>query len=197
MKTSKERILKIAAELFVCKGYEGVSLTDIQKEIGITRGGLFYHIESKGQLFKEVVDKYLFNAQDIENKFDYKHATTLLEFIKEYVRGVNMTMVKLRKDFPSISAGKYFLFIIEACKYIPECKIKFEELNYNEINLWKTMLSKAIENGEIKPKIDIECTAQLFRYSFIGLSYSSCLDKGLDTEQLQELFLKIYKMIKI
>ena len=59
------------------------------------------------------------------------------------------------------------------------------------------MLSKAKKNGEIRKDTDLECTAKLFRYSFIGLAYSSCIDKGLDTEALHKLFLRFYKMIKI
>ncbi|MBO7639673.1 MAG: helix-turn-helix transcriptional regulator, partial [Treponema sp.] len=43
----KNEILDVAERLFNEKGFESTSMNDIQNEIGIARGTLYYHFKSK------------------------------------------------------------------------------------------------------------------------------------------------------
>lgn len=58
---TRERIKKAALSLFVKDGYEGARLVDIAKAVNIKTASLYYHFESKEELFTE-----LFN--DMRNK---------------------------------------------------------------------------------------------------------------------------------
>ena len=44
----RAQILEKAAQLFRVKGYEATSMSDIADEVGITKAGLYYFVESKG-----------------------------------------------------------------------------------------------------------------------------------------------------
>lgn len=48
--TDIERILVVAARLFRANGYHGTSMQDIANEVGILKGSLYHHIESKEKL---------------------------------------------------------------------------------------------------------------------------------------------------
>lgn len=45
--STRERILDVALELFVRKGYAETSLREVAAELGITKAALYYHFESK------------------------------------------------------------------------------------------------------------------------------------------------------
>ena len=52
----RREIHLIAARMFVEKGFEGTSLTDISAEINVSKAALYYYFESKQELFYEIVN---------------------------------------------------------------------------------------------------------------------------------------------
>ncbi len=52
---TRRRILDLAARLFIERGYGAVSLRDIAEAAEITKGAIYGHFRSKGQLLVEVV----------------------------------------------------------------------------------------------------------------------------------------------
>ena len=55
---TKENILEIAQGLMLQKGFSGTSLDEIISASNITKGGFFYHFESKNDLAKHMMLKY-------------------------------------------------------------------------------------------------------------------------------------------
>ena len=51
----KERIFKAAFELFSSKGYDKVSLNEVVKKAGVSKGGLFHHFDSKYILARDTL----------------------------------------------------------------------------------------------------------------------------------------------
>jgi AcrR family transcriptional regulator len=49
--TTRDRILAIALDLFVEKGYENTSLRDIAEALGFTKAAIYYHFRSKEDIF--------------------------------------------------------------------------------------------------------------------------------------------------
>ena len=47
MGDTKERIMRTSMELFAKKGYEAVSVSDIAGALGVTKGALYRHFDSK------------------------------------------------------------------------------------------------------------------------------------------------------
>ena len=63
---TKERILETALDLFAQSGYLGTSMSDIAKELGITKGALYKHYTSKQEILTSIVERM--------NKMDYERA---------------------------------------------------------------------------------------------------------------------------
>ena len=63
---TKERILETALELFAESGYLGTSMSDIAKQLGITKGALYKHYASKQEILDSIVERM--------NKMDYERA---------------------------------------------------------------------------------------------------------------------------
>lgn len=54
----RNEILDMAEELFNEQGYDGTSTNDILKKVGIARGTLYYHFESKEAIMDGIIDRY-------------------------------------------------------------------------------------------------------------------------------------------
>lgn len=53
---TRERIVKVAAELFRKNGFHNTSLTQILKAAGLTKGGFYFHFKSKEELGDAVIE---------------------------------------------------------------------------------------------------------------------------------------------
>jgi AcrR family transcriptional regulator len=54
---TRQQILEAALKLFRRKGYPGTSMTDIADAVGLTKGGLYHHVDKKGDLLRELHDE--------------------------------------------------------------------------------------------------------------------------------------------
>jgi AcrR family transcriptional regulator len=52
---TRRRLLDAAAELFIERGYNAVSMRDVAGAAGLTKGAIYGHFRSKGQLLVEVI----------------------------------------------------------------------------------------------------------------------------------------------
>ena len=57
MKTTKDEILRTALKLFAERGFDAVSTGMIAEQLGITKGALYRHFESKQGIFDAIFDK--------------------------------------------------------------------------------------------------------------------------------------------
>ncbi|HLI55676.1 MAG TPA: ScbR family autoregulator-binding transcription factor [Actinomycetota bacterium] len=55
---TRERILRAAAEAFDQRGYLGVNLNDVVRELGLTKGALYYFFPTKEALAAEIVRRH-------------------------------------------------------------------------------------------------------------------------------------------
>ena len=53
---TRERILAVAQELFIDQGYEATSLRQISERLGFTKAALYYHFQSKEEIFAALVE---------------------------------------------------------------------------------------------------------------------------------------------
>ena len=65
-------LLALAAELFIDRGYEAVSMQDIADRAELTKGALYGHFRSKGQLLVEVLR---WRQADVDERSDFQDLT--------------------------------------------------------------------------------------------------------------------------
>jgi AcrR family transcriptional regulator len=56
---TRQRIIDAATMLFIERGYTGTSVRDIAERLGMTKGSLYYHFESKEDLLHAAVSPLL------------------------------------------------------------------------------------------------------------------------------------------
>ncbi|MFU2377569.1 MAG: TetR/AcrR family transcriptional regulator [Bacteroidales bacterium] len=196
MKDTKERLVAGAFKLFLLHNFEKVTIADIEKETGISRGSIFYNFATKQDVFNHIIDTYIFEAQNLTNKIGYCEYASFSDFLKQYIMGINKTMA-IMCSFSIVNIYKhYFSLIIQASKYYPNFQEKLNRLREGEYNVWKDVITKAIANKELKKDIDVEYTIIQFRSVFLGVAFEQSLYYGLDVDWLYEYFQYMYKKIK-
>ncbi len=110
-----EEIGDAALKLFSEKGYLKTSMNDVAKAVGMTKGGLYHHVEKKEQLLylihKEMVDAFLdrFEASCESTKDPVKKLTNCIEahlkLIADYSPNVKIffTEMKHLEDSPGFN----------------------------------------------------------------------------------------------
>src|SRR5690554_6292810 len=88
--STKERIYRIAAELFAQKGFHATAMSDLEEATSLGRGALYYHIGSKEELLFNVTSRYLISlnkaADDIIHSKEKNAETKLREFSRMVMR---------------------------------------------------------------------------------------------------------------
>ena len=59
MKTTRDEILYAAVKMFAKDGYEAVSMSMISGALGITKGALYRHFESKQDIFDSIMERMI------------------------------------------------------------------------------------------------------------------------------------------
>jgi AcrR family transcriptional regulator len=194
MGETKEYIIDQAYRLFLDKSYEAVSISDISKSIGLTKGALYHHFLNKEDLFKAVIDKYL----KIIGPAEIKKDTTLAEYVRANIAYVSQIVKTICIDEQQFIPVSYFSLLIDALRHYPGFAEKHEHFFNAEIDDLKIIIERAVENGEIRDDIDTAVVAlHLFSIStgiagnfFISHSLSDAL------ENFQSQMIEYYKILK-
>lgn len=56
-KPRKEKLIQMALDQFLEKGYENTTITDLQKAFGLTKGGMYHYFSSKEEILDTVIEK--------------------------------------------------------------------------------------------------------------------------------------------
>jgi len=200
MKTTEDEILRKAFRLFLEKNYEKVTVTELEKATGISRGGIFHYMGNKKGLFHKVVDKYVFEVLDVNKKLVYPPDIRLENFMDLYTDEIdkNLKLLTAEADQELMSgSNSYFQFLIQANKYYPNFKKQMKMYDAKLYRSWKNIICQAQQSGEIKDEMESHQILDLFRYTYYGLVYgTSFVDNGPDIKKLSSDFHYIYSLIK-
>lgn len=85
---TKEKILQTSLELFSRKGYEAVSVSDISGELGITKGALYKHYESKRDILESILRRM--EENDTQNALKFHMPEGLFQNMPEKYRNTKL-----------------------------------------------------------------------------------------------------------
>ena len=199
-KSHKEELFNATFRLFILHGYDGVSLGDIEKATGMSRGAIFHYADSKLDLFRQVVEQYVLDRQSIDTKIRVGKDPTLRVFIDAYIDGVKRTMTELMmlmgEGVTFVECSRAYLSIIQQTAVLfPDLSERQQQSITREQQVWQQVISRAVERGEVQPDIDMELMAQTFIALFYGRAYRDSLTNGLDADLLKRQMLQLYEAI--
>lgn len=153
---NKERILETSFKLFLEKGFTDVSINDVIKVVGLTKGGFYYYFESKETLLFQVIDRFLFSYLDARLTLLREEPgtpqTKIERFffgILNYERGLREAMHGFNVDFRS-----FYLLQMEGVKKFPRLREQFRLFQATMRKTIETILEEGKVQGMVAPNVD-------------------------------------------
>jgi TetR/AcrR family transcriptional regulator, cholesterol catabolism regulator len=176
MSTRKSELTRQAARLFAEKGYHGTSIGDLAQAMGVQKGSLYAHIESKADLLWEV-------ARDGAAAF---HAA--LDEIPDDLPAPERVRLALRAHLRVIAEQLDVATVfIREWRYLEgERREEFlaERRRYEE--RFRAFFREGRELGSLRSDLD-DATATLLALSAANWAYT-WLRPGTDTDELADRF---------
>ncbi len=181
MSDSKEHILNVAFRLFLQKSFKEVTMKEIVKKTGLSKGAFYHYFESKEQLFREILDYFIYSIMTIDFS-KYSHES-LYRFYQDYLNNQDTITMSYFRKFTENNEGKvafnYFILMFDAIKIYPEFLEKMKEMSNKEIEAWTAVVSIAKKKGEIISKMDNEQISRFFHHIEQGVSMQLVIEERI------------------
>lgn len=195
---SKDFILQKTFFLLLSKGYDGVSITDIQKETGMSRGLLYHYYGGKEELFREAAEKYLVGA------FLISPEETKGFGLPEMIRHIIDKYVHISKQWKNyvgmgkISMADYDFLSYQMMQKEKTIARKYQRMRQDERKAWKESVELSLSRNEIRDILPVGTIAGHFILLLDGIWMQSS-EKSSITQYIRmtnQALQDYYKLIK-
>ena len=107
-KTTRDRIVEAADDLFYRRGYEHTSFSDIADAVRISRGNFYYHFKSKDEILDAVIEvrladrRMMLERWEIEGKHPADRIRSFIDILIANRRKSNVSAARLARCAPSL-----------------------------------------------------------------------------------------------
>ena len=175
----EEQILQTAEELFLEKGFDTTSTTDIAKKVGCNQALVHYYFRTKEKLFMQIFSKkqeMVFSCLKLSEETDFQ--TALNDFIDAYFE-----LLMQNRKLPFFIINELIMRDDRRQYFRKKVIESLEYLKY--YSAWNMMLQKEIAEGRIRPIELADLTlhvVSLLVFTFISLPLYSDFFKKDETE---------------
>ena len=176
MSARRTELTRAAARLFAEKGYHGTSVGDLAQALGVQKGSLYAHIDSKADLLWEVARE---GAEAFHAALDaVAEDGPVLERIEAALRA-HLRVVAEQLDVATV-------FVREWRYLEPERREEFVAERRRYEDRIRALFREGVEQSELRTDLDVEGAALLF-LSASNWAYT-WLRPGADTDELADRF---------
>jgi AcrR family transcriptional regulator len=145
-----ESLLAVATTVFNERGYDGTSMEDLSRRLGITKSSIYYHVDSKEDLLRLALDRALDGLFAVADavKADDRPA---IERLEQLVRG---SVLVLAERLPCVT-----LLLRARGNTATERRALARRREFDEIVA--DLVKQAEQDGDIRPDVDPGVTARL------------------------------------
>jgi AcrR family transcriptional regulator len=196
MKDRKEYIIRKAMELYALKGFQNVSITDLQFALDIGRGTLYYYFKDQDELFLTCMEKYFMEPKQraLNSVPDDVNMDKMISTMKDYLHNLEESLMTF--DTKTINTSNVNDLMFTAYSKFPSLRRKAQRLALKELELWRKAIYADQRAGTIRRDIDREQIAIMFTH--IKNSYDSGLGQTqMNFSILAKTYSELHKLLKI
>lgn len=199
---TEELILEKTFNLLLLKGFDAVSITDIQMATGLSRGLLYHYFKNKEDLFIQVTEKYFIQIFDFDTrKIKDKTVFEFVDFMCKRFRKIAKTITNIASEFEeqsAVSMLNYHFLFYQVMQRDIIFRDKYRSTIKKEMIGWENTLINSINANELNKDIDIASSVkQLFTLTD-GVWFQSIFNADVRnmTEDLKKSLLHYIKLLK-
>jgi AcrR family transcriptional regulator len=179
---TRQRIAERATELFAERGYEGVRLTDLARELGIGKATLYRHFPNKEALFVDCVERVRFTlipreareTNDRQGSFDDQGRNRAAAVLANF--GAFRTLSNL---LGSVAQGR-------DAKLAAKARAELHRMVTNAVPLLQRMIS-----AKLVRDVDPDLLAYMLWFALMGAGERMTLDPKLSRAEVLEAYLEL------
>lgn len=157
---TRDKIIEKTFTLLIRNGYDGVSISDIQSYVGISRGLLYHYFGNKDALLIEATKHHLTT-----------HFPVRLEIMSKLTvqQAIEYVVDLYDKLTTNVSIINYDFLLYRAMQESVEIAEIYKEIRKEEVGGWRLVLSNSIKAGDIREDLDVVKIAAQFIYLSDGV----------------------------
>jgi len=174
--TRREQILGAARKCFIERGYHPTRMEDIAATAGLSKGGVYFHFDSKREVFDALVEA------------EFEDSMTTIQGITAGGQGILEKMQTLAQTFIEHfgtvpDAPRFFIVMGEMALRDPELATKLRERQGLFIDEVAKLIQQGIDEGHLRA-VDARSAAALLKALVDGVEGLSALAYPIDMGQL-------------
>ena len=181
---TKRHIKEQAMTLFAEKGFKDITMKDVCEAAGLSRGGLYLHYGSTGQIFADIIDD-LMNAQKDEFSEKIGQGASTKEILLQVLERYKNEMMDTKG---ALSVAIYEFFSADDAKRDNALLRQYLKSR----SMWKQLLEYGIDRKEFND-VDVDAVFDLIVFSYQGVRMYGTL-MAID-EQTPERIISLIKTI--
>ena len=146
-----ESLLSVAITVFNERGYDGTSMEDLSRRLGISKSSIYYHVDSKEQLLALALDRALDGLFAVADEVLAAAGTPAIERLELLVRG---SVRVLAEQLPCVT-----LLLRARGNTSTEQQALARRREFDKVVA--DLVSQAERDGDIRPDVDPAITARL------------------------------------
>ncbi|MEA2096197.1 MAG: TetR/AcrR family transcriptional regulator [Candidatus Cloacimonadota bacterium] len=194
---SKDKISLAALKIFLQKGYDATSISDVVAECKITKGGIYHHFKNKEELFIEAID-YLFERFEEFERSMYSESTNLKQILQTYFGSLShiSEMLGIMTDSENIDVNNFYMLMTNAFIKFPQIRKKHGELHLKSQEILVEIIKNAQREGQVKDNIDCGTMGFMINALAEGTMMYHIMTDGIDLkEKGEKIFQNLWKGI--
>ena len=186
MKPTEEKIFKTAIELFSQKGYNGVSIREITRVVGIKESSLYNHFQNKDDILTKIFNYFQTEMEKTSLSEEYLLEKISAIPVKEFwEKGLTNFQEKTQKPLMQKISK---IVLLEMFRDERARDIALREFFTRQQKLTEKIFSLMQKNDLIKKSIDTKLLAMEYSYCMLALQFEYNILKNwnLSTDQVRE-----------
>jgi AcrR family transcriptional regulator len=145
-----ESLLAVAVKLFNERGYDGTSMEDLSRKLGITKSAIYHHVPSKQELLRLAVNRALDGLFVVAEETNVRHEPAV-QRLEHLVRG---SVHLLAAELPFVTL---LLRVRGNTKVERDALARRREFD----RIVTELVAEAVSEGDLRPDIDPAVTSRL------------------------------------
>lgn len=183
MNKTKRKIFEASLKLFSEKGYDATSIEEITATVGVAKGTLYYHFNSKEEIFNFLIEE---GMKLLKNSIEIK--TSKCVNVLDKIKAITLIQLKAIKKYENL------LTIVMSQTWGNETRNVFCKQKVIEyIDVIKEIVEEGIKNGDI-----VDCDADMLASEIFSLTCSVLIYKrkiGLEEIDIQKIYKEYEKTL--